>query len=249
MLRLRRSEAIYVNALGGLLIVIFCVTAEEPARKWPIGKETTYITEPLDDEGYIDYETALNDRLSKGVTPEKNANVLIWKALGPRPEGGDGMPAAYFKRLGIEQPPDEGSYFINLRRFAKTQLEFNPDQVDLLDDQAEVARQRPWSPKDNPNLVTWLSSNEKPLALIIEATSRPDYFNPLISGRGPKGRNGLIGALLPTISSCRAVANALVTRAMLRIQENQFDEAWKDLLACHRLSRLISRGGTLEVAH
>ena len=68
----------------------------------PLGKETTYVTGPLDKEGYIDYEAALNDRLGKGITPEKNANVLLWKALRPDARGGKGMPAEFFKRLGIE---------------------------------------------------------------------------------------------------------------------------------------------------
>ena len=43
-----------------------------------------------------DYEARLNDILSKGITPEKNANVLLWKAFGPSPEGGPCMPAEFF---------------------------------------------------------------------------------------------------------------------------------------------------------
>ena len=50
-----------------------------PAAKLPIGKETTYVDGPLDKEGYVDYESALNDRLGEGITPEQNANVLLWK--------------------------------------------------------------------------------------------------------------------------------------------------------------------------
>ena len=47
---------------------------------------------PVDKAGHPDYEAGLNDRMGKGITPEKNANVLIWKAFGPTPEGGTGMP-------------------------------------------------------------------------------------------------------------------------------------------------------------
>jgi hypothetical protein len=32
---------------------------------------------------------------------------------------------------------------------------------------------------------------------------------------------------------------------MLRVGEGKFDEAWQDLLACHRLGRLVARGATL----
>lgn len=245
MIRLLRSDVIYVNVLGAALILTLCLTAEQPVRKWPIGKETTYITEPVDDEGYIDYETALNDRLGKGITPEKNANVLIWKALGPRPEGGDGMPAAFFKRLGMEEPLEGGNYFVGLRSYAKQQLEFDPGQVDALDDQLDLARQRPWTAKDYPNLVTWLKANEKPLDLLVEATRRPEYFNPLVSRRTAKKRTGLIGALPTNANGCRQLAGALITRAMLKAAEGKNDDAWQDLLTCHRLSRRVTEGATL----
>ena len=81
--------------------------------QFTIGKETTIVTEPRDEDGYIDYAAALNERLRKNIAPETTANVLIWKALGPRPERRTG-PAEYFRWLGIESPPDEGAYFIDL---------------------------------------------------------------------------------------------------------------------------------------
>src|SRR6516225_2280245 len=86
--------------------------AKKHRGKFTIGKETTYVTGPLDKDGYIDYAAALNERMGKGVTPENNANVLIWKAIGPRPEGGAGMPVEFFKLMGIAAPPEKGDYFI-----------------------------------------------------------------------------------------------------------------------------------------
>src|ERR1700731_3558074 len=56
--------------------------------RFTVGKETSYVTSPVDKNGYVDYVTALNDRLSEGVTPNNNANVVIWRMLGPHPEGG-----------------------------------------------------------------------------------------------------------------------------------------------------------------
>src|SRR5262249_13364105 len=34
-------------------------------------------------------------------------------------------------------------------------------------------------------------------------------------------------------------------RAMLRVNEGKVDEAWQDLLACHRLGRQVASGGTI----
>ena len=55
----------------------------------------------------------------------------------------------------------------------------------------------------------------------------------------------MIGALLPAAHKCRGLAGALAARAMLRIGDGAIADAWQDLLACHRLGRLVGRGGTL----
>jgi hypothetical protein len=227
-----------------LFLCFFLVAEDKPVPKFPLGKETTYVTAPLDKEGYIDYEAALNDRLGKGITPEKNANVLIWKALGPTPEG-QRVPAEFFKRLGIEEPPEKGDYLIGLTTFGRDHLKLEPGDIDTLYDQQSRASQRPWVGRDYPQIAAWLKANEKPLALAVEATKRPDYFNPLVSRKSEKDPGSLIGALLPSVQKSREIANALTARAMLRVGEGKFDEAWQDLLACHRLGRLIGRGATL----
>src|SRR6516162_3258490 len=122
--------------IGVPLVLLLLVPSEDkPTPKLPLGKETTYITGPLDKEGYVDYETALNDRLGKGITPEKNANVLLWKALGPTPEGGKGMPAEFFKRLGIKEPPKDGDYIIGLTKFMKDHLGLEPKDYEAIHDE------------------------------------------------------------------------------------------------------------------
>src|SRR5262245_28571176 len=115
--------------LGTPFLLLVLLAAEgKPAPKFPVGKETTYVTGPLDKEGYIDYAAALNDRLGKGVAPEKNANVLIWKALGPTPEGGR-MPAEFFKRLGMEEPQRGGAYLVGLHAYLREHRKLGPDEI------------------------------------------------------------------------------------------------------------------------
>jgi N-acyl-D-aspartate/D-glutamate deacylase len=212
-----------------------------------IGKETTYVTGPLDEDGTVDYATALNERLGKGVTADNNAVVLIWKALGPRPEGGKAMPAEFFKWLGIDAPPQKGDYFVSSDRYAREQLKL--EQEPLLKefaDEIDRAGQRPWQVKQYPRVADWLKANEKPLAVILEATKRPQYFSPLVPPRTKEGSSGgLIGALLPAVQKCREVARALTIRAMQALAEERLEDARRDLLACHRLGRLVGRGPTL----
>ena len=155
------------------------------------------------------------------------------------------MPAEFFKRLGMEEPPKDGAYFMALRHFIKDQLKLTPDKFDAINDELSRAAQRPWTAKDYPNIAAWLEANEKPLAVILEGTKRPDYFNPFVTYWRDEKPGMLLGYLIPSVQKCREVAKALTARAMLRVEQGKDEEAWQDILACHRLSRLVGRGGTL----
>ncbi len=219
-----------------------------PTKRKPhftVSKETTYVTKPLDADGYIDYAAALHERLHRGVTPDNNAVVLLWKAFGPHPEGTK-MPVEFFKWLEIDPPPERGDYFIALGKFVKERRKL--DQLDWKDpifkEQTDCA-ERPWKTGRHPEIAAWLKANEKPLALVIEASKRSQYYSPLVPKRTEKGSSGLLGALMPGVQKCRELANALTIRAMLCLDEGRIDDAWRDLLACHRLGRLVGRGSTL----
>ncbi len=85
----RRLRWILLALLILVLIAPFFLLAWFLANRWShddliISKETTYITEPLDELGYPDYAAALNQRMSNGVTPENNAAVLLMQAAGPK---------------------------------------------------------------------------------------------------------------------------------------------------------------------
>ena len=227
-----------------------------PARySYTVSPGTTYVTEPLDARGFVDFQAAVNDRLAQGVTPETNANVLIWQALGPHPEGGT-MPPEYFRRLGAPQPPEAGEYFVTWDKYVQKHLTPPPDDVlGLLGGEREWkeqwlarferARQWPWQTKDEPELAAWLKANNRPLALMAEAGRRPHYYNPLVSTSTDPQSARLISALLPSVQVCRQVGTAQTCRAMSRIADGDYGGAWQDLLACQRLGRVLARGGTL----
>jgi hypothetical protein len=207
-----------------------------------IGKETTYVTGPLDAAGRIDYAAAINDRLGKGVTPATNAVVLLWNAMGAHPDGVT-MPAEFFHRLGIAPPPETGKYFVEIRPYIQDQLKREPP-ADILERHGR-ATSWPWSGDDEPLLASWLEANEKPLGLVVEATKRKHYYNPLIPEKSESVASGLLEARLPGPQKARALAAALSIRAMRYTHQGKLDEAWNDLLAGYRLGRLIGRGGTL----
>jgi hypothetical protein len=183
-----RRRRLRYTLLGILLsIIVSLVIAAWPGSStFTVSPETTYVTEPLDKHGYVDYVTALNQRIGKGITPENNANVLIWQAIGPPPEGVT-MPSEYFQWLAIECPPDEGEYWISWQAYLK-QLGKREADLDRHPDASRADRplDPPYSPsiaKDPPELASWLERNKKPLTVILEATRRPKYYNPLVTAK------------------------------------------------------------------
>jgi hypothetical protein len=56
---------------------------------------------------------------------------------------------------------------------------------------------------------------------------------------------GLLNVRLPGVQRCRDLGAALAARAMLRASRGDLDGAWADVLAGHRLGRLVGRGACL----
>ena len=81
-----------------------------------MAEDTTVITQPLRKDGYVNYLAALNNRAAEGVTPENNAAVPFWQAMGPsgiKPE----MRSRYFQMLKMTPPPEKGDYYVSFDEF------------------------------------------------------------------------------------------------------------------------------------
>jgi hypothetical protein len=78
--------------------------------------------------------------------------------------------------------------------------------------------------------------------VVVQGTRRSRCYVPLIPSDYPPR---VISIGLPVQQSSRSAAKALVSRAMRRLNDDRFQEAEQDLLACHRLARLIGRSAFL----
>jgi hypothetical protein len=240
----RRLKYLMLAVLAGI-VALFVYAAWPGSSTFTISPETTYITKPLDADGYPDYVTALNERLRGAITPESNANVLIWQALGPHPEGAT-MPPEYFQWLGY-QPPEEGEYFVPFNMFLSDRLkEKYQERREELNDRQERAAKWPWTETEELELAGWLARNEKPLAMVSKVVCRTEYYNPVVFRQSEHPNDSLISASLSNVFECRQLVKALACRGMMRLGKGQIDEAWQDLLTCHRLGRLIARGASLQ---
>lgn len=229
--------------LLGLAAVGILIFAAPGAPKFTLGKETTYVTEPVDAEGYVDYVEALDALRRKGIVPEQNAQVLLMQALGPSPEGSP-LGDEFFKRLGMERLPAEGDYFIGLEAFLKKKLAdgYRPELAE--EAQAGIYLQ-PWTAKERPNAAAWLAANAKPVELTRQATLRPRCYCPLLNAPTAQRYQGLMAVLMPMVQGTRGLANLLHAQAMLNLGEGKVAEARADLVASLRLSRLVAQGPTL----
>ena len=217
-----------------------------------ISRETTYIDGPLDEDGNVDYVAALNELSSEGVTPDNNAVVLFWQAFGPgRPT--DQVSDRFFEMIGMERPPKDGQYLIGeedyrLKEWLAEQANASDRSVksdedaisaDKIRSQLRRATQSPWSVEECPVVAELLERNEDPLEVIVEGTRRPRYYAPLMA---TEDQRTIMFIFSPTRNRCREAAQFLLARAMFRLGEGETDEAWQDLLACHRMARLVAQG-------
>jgi hypothetical protein len=201
-----------------------------PKVRVKISKETTWILEPRDAEGDVDYLAAVNRMTGDGATADNNAAVLFVRAFGA-PELKGAERERFFKLLGIEPLPEAGDYFKELRPLSKEeQAAFDNCMLG------------PWKARDFPLFAEWLASNERPLDVVVAGTRRDRCYLP---GVLPDESKSLIFVSLPTEEASRAWARALVSRAMLRLGEGNIAGAEDDLFACHRLARLIGRSPCL----
>ncbi len=213
-----------------------------PPPKITISKETTWATEPLKADGTVDYLEAVNRRFSKDVTPENNACVLLYQAMGPSPEG-KRQPDVFFRRMGIEPLPDEGPYFQYFGKWLREHPDAQKD-INAVNDMQSKSGERLWTKAEFPLIAEWLQRNEVPLRTIELATERPKYFSPLV-GSDAEPDGAMIAVLLPGVQRSRELARALASRAMWELAEGSQVDAWRDLMTMHRLGRLVGQGPTL----
>ena len=153
----------------------------------------------------------------------------------------------YCRMLGIPPLLEKGDYYVDLDKYAKgmkgaeeSAAQAGKGGRDGYREQQTQAMKRPWSKKEFPILAGWLAANDKPLALLVAAPKRPRRYDPLIAED-----DIAVAILLPIVGQYREAVRALTTRTMLRLDDGKLDQAWDDLLACHRLARLVGQGPTL----
>lgn len=239
MTQSRKRILIGACVLAGLIAIwigwrVYVFTAGSTLQVVPT---TTVVNGPMRSDGSLDFEAALHQQASAGVTPENNMAVLLANTLGPGEVPGE-LRERYYQYLGIPELPERGDYFVSQETFAQ-QITDSPtphgEKYFALLDEMSVAQERPWTRNEHPRVLAWIEVNQEHLKLIDQASLRSHFYLPMVSAEG------LLAAPLPLLQDLRVVVRLLVSRAMLRIAEGELDGAASDLLICHRLAALVGR--------
>lgn len=242
------------------MVVVLLLAALLAYMYWPTGpvkiiisRETTYIDGPVNPDGTVNYVAYLDARYSEGVTPENNAAPLLLRAFGsyvfPPATLGEtlrrlDLPADFF---------DGDKHFINWKDRARpgkpgATMPSQPNEQDQADDEDEDGPslndvyEMLLAGQVHPDLEAWLAENAGPLELIRQASDKERYYLPIVTTSKP---SSMIEVLVPSCQHYGSAAKTLAMRAILKMTRNDARGAWDDVLAAHRLARLMDQAPTV----
>ena len=231
-------------ALLALPAAALCQTTKPASPAKPlitVSKETTWITEPLNADGTVNYVAAADAWLSKGVTRDNNAAILILQAFG-REAIKENVRDTTFKRLGLTDFLDANTALVNVGRYVEVTFgEADRDQArDDLPAAISAVRKDPLDVNVDLSLLSeYVKRNDRALDLLVKASERPRYYVPYVSPSNPPRMMDCITRL--HLLGWMASAKALICRGALRAREGKFDAALRDITAARKLGRLIQQ--------
>ncbi len=203
------------------------------------GFDTTRIIEPTMPDGEIDYLTGLENDASDGVTPEKNSARLILQALGRAALDPKQPMDGITDRLGMPHLAADGDYFVNYTDYCKAH---SARPQDDFAEAADLQRVFEMTAKIDPITRQWVDANQKPLDVLVEASKQPRFFMPFNGGF----RYGTMAEIrLSYLKPLRDAEQALLVRSLIRLEGGHEAGFAQDLLAAHRLARLLCQSQTM----
>jgi hypothetical protein len=207
----------------------------EARRSFEPGFETTRITSPTLADGSIDYLTAVENHFSQGITNDNNAAPLMLEAFGRAALPSNQPPDGITARLGMPHLPEKGDYFISYTHYTTS-------ATDEDDDLGDPNLPTHWPIKLRPSADKWVKDNEKPLALLTQASNRPHFFLPFNGGTRPES---MLEILLPHANLLRQACKAFLVRAVLRLEHGDAAGFHDDVLTVLRLARVYGQAPTM----
>lgn len=212
-------------------------TQEKTRPKITISKTTTRFTEPLNEQGEVDFLKAANRLLSQGVTAENNLVTAAIKLTGARTSD-ENAQKEMMRLLGIDTLPGENECLVEFRQFAQGSL-----VGEKLAETDNSVSSLPWSRTDFPVAAKWIDKYSPAVDTYIKQLEHKSrFYYPLVTETGePKT---LVNAQ-SHFSEGRTIARFLATRAMMHLGNNDITRAQTDILAIRKTANLTASSTTV----
>jgi hypothetical protein len=236
-LKLRFTWKRTILALGALTVAFVALEAIAWLRPMPrleVGRDTTWLTGPLDANGNVDYDAAWRAEHSPGVTAANNAAPLVYAVLGF-----DLSTFAAEERAAVPKVEQPIGDFGDWARSYGDQFATPTDPKD--DGESEARRFLEGGEIHGPQeraIAAWFDSIGPALAIVEVAAGRERFYAADGAPRSEQSKN---------YWAVMDAAKALALRARRRANSEDLDAACTDLCTLLRLARLIrSMGGHIH---
>lgn len=212
-----------------------------------ISKETTYITEPLTEEGLVDYFRALElKRYPKNMKTDENGYRILVRELGPSSDGEDPLAQQTYEKLGLDPTTKPTVTYEEPYAFLQNHLHsLQAEDEDSLDN-LYAKLDHPWTLEMMPMMGPWLEKNGPALDVIAEAVRKPTFCCPMV--RVSDEQDLICISTIPDMQRMRSFVRGLPARAYYHLGTGQIDKAIDDIITIKRLGRHVGRQGTFVEA-
>ncbi len=175
-----------------------------------VSRETTYITEPLADDGLPDYHAAWMAMVEPAPASEENIVTAVMQQFRLTERTHPDVRAVR-TAMGIPADPPTDCLLYPP----------NDASANISEDVFAEAQERPWDGTRLPDLEAWIISNQDKIDQLRAAFERPRYWTP---------QRGFLEGYLGKATEIVAC------RAMWHVRHGRHADAWRDLHAIARLS-------------
>ncbi|MEM6392340.1 MAG: hypothetical protein AAF797_06165 [Planctomycetota bacterium] len=198
-----------------------------PARLIPTpAKDTTVFLGPLRSDGTVNHIAALNQHLSRGITPDNNAAYALYAVMPPERLAMDDQGGIAWLEAALGAP------FPQPRPLYQGIPSRDPD--DPVGRHFHRAIEGPWTPEEVPAVADWLAANQPALDAVVQAVKRDRAWWPLITDEPGVW---FINMLFPELGETRSIARGLTIRAHHALAHAKPNDALRDWIALQRLGR------------
>lgn len=245
----KRNALLALAFLAAALVVWVFATQFRFGPQDIVGEATTVLTEPLTENGLVDYARSHNQNGLELAPASKNVVAQIWTYSDVFVED-DEYTEKFAKALGGNQA-DRSKFqpFVSPLESVLESLGVNSEDElegkDLWDfNKLKRRAELPWRKQSFPVASKSIDEQSDVYEAVAKFSKLPFYFHPLIAEGSSEGDGCLMACLLPVTELLFEFSKAFRIKAMLHIGEGETRKAIECAKTIRNLGRLVCQGAT-----